>query len=215
MKTKLFGLIVCMGLAGITTAWAGTCTTGTFDSYFASSFSCTVGDVEFSNFTSYADTVTGGAVAIPSSSITITPSGSDATSLDLTLTFSALSASSNQTSTVTFDYTVTQLAGFALSGPNSYNWNELYTGTGTTVINSLYSEPGGFPSTSPLQDFASIESAGGTNGSVTTTSYEDEWYVSTTPVPATLPLFGTGLAAIGLLAKRRKRKNATGSVAAA
>ena len=33
-------------------------------------------------------------------------------------------------------------------------------------------------------------------------------YVSTTPLPAALPLFATGLGAIGLLARRRKRKAA-------
>ena len=34
------------------------------------------------------------------------------------------------------------------------------------------------------------------------------WTVSTTPLPATLPLFATGLGAMGLLGWRRKRKNA-------
>jgi hypothetical protein len=37
--------------------------------------------------------------------------------------------------------------------------------------------------------------------------------VSSTPLPAALPLFATGLGALGFLAKRRKRKNA--SIAAA
>jgi len=34
------------------------------------------------------------------------------------------------------------------------------------------------------------------------------WTVSTTPLPAALPLFATGLGAMGLLGWRRKRKNA-------
>jgi hypothetical protein len=206
MKAELFGLITCIVLAGNTTAWAGTCTTSTFDTYFASGFSCTVGDLEFSNFTSYADTVTGGAGAVTPSSITVTPGGSDATSLDLTLTFTALSASSNQTSTVTFDYVVTPLNGFALPGANTYNWTETYSGTGTTIINSLYTIPGGFPTTASLQDFASIEASGGTAGGVTTNTYEDAWYVAATPIPAALPLFASGLGALGLLGWRRKRK---------
>ncbi len=35
------------------------------------------------------------------------------------------------------------------------------------------------------------------------------WAVADTPLPAALPLFATGLGALGLLARRRKRKNAT------
>jgi hypothetical protein len=39
--------------------------------------------------------------------------------------------------------------------------------------------------------------------------------VAATPLPAALPLFATGVGAIGLLGWRRKRKNATAAIAAA
>ena len=41
---------------------------------------------------------------------------------------------------------------------------------------------------------------------IETMSFEAD--IATTPLPATLPLFAGGLGALGLLARRRKRKNA-------
>lgn len=214
MNTKLSGLIACIVLAGNTTAWAGTCTTTTFDTYFASGFSCTVGDVEFSNFTSYADTVTGGATAALSSSITVTPSGSDLTSLNLTLTFptSSVYAGNGQTSTLSFDYVVTPLSGYTITGSPLY-WNWDYTGAGTATTSPTIGSS--LPTTSPLSVYDSVEALGGA-GTATLTSYEDSWVLGTsaTPVPATLPLFGSGLAVMGLLGWRRKRKNAAAIAAA-
>jgi len=208
MNTKLFGLIACIMLVVNTTAWAGTCTTSTFNTYFASGFSCTVGDVEFSNFTSYADTVTGGATPAPSSSITVTPSGSDLTSLNLTLTFptSSVYAGNDQTSTLSFDYVVTPLSGYAITGSPYYYYYD-YTGAGTVISNGVVFP--GTPTTSPIAVDDNIEVLGGDPGTATLTSYEDSWVLGTsvTPVPATLPLFGSGLAVMGLLGWRRKRKN--------
>jgi hypothetical protein len=216
MKTMCLGqtaLVACCLLAGITTASAGTCTATTFDTYFASAFSCTIGDLEFSNFTAFGDSVTGGAVAIPSSSITITPSGSDATSLDLALSFSStspFSVNSNQTSTLSFDYTVTPLAGYELipSSPYFTFYSYNYAGTGSVSVNP--NESGPIPGTAPVSQSDIIELSGGTSGNIDLTSSTDYWYVepTATPVPAALPLFGTGLSVMGLLGWRRKRKSA-------
>ena len=208
MKAKLFALITCMVLAGITTTRAGTCTSAAFNTYFAGGFSCTVGDVEFSDFSNFFDTVTptpGGPTPITPLSINVTPSGSDATTLNLTFTFNTLSVNSNQTSTVSFDYTVTPLPGFALSRGDEFYYGYLYSGTGTTSVNEFYSGILAFPDTAPLLQHDSIEASGGTGG-VSGIHLEDSWYVAATPVPAALPLFATGLGALGLLGWRRKRK---------
>jgi hypothetical protein len=214
MAAGFIGFIACIVLAANTTAWAGTCTTATFDTYLASGFSCTVGDLEFSNFTAYADGVTGGAVAIPSSSITVTPSGSDVTSLDLTLSFgspSIFSLPSGETSELTFEYSATPLAGYGIS-----EIDELAPFVGLTVSPILVCIVPTCPFPSPDSTTFTIE-AGVTASAITTVnSLEDKWYVepSATPVPATLPLFGSGLAVVGLFGWRRKRKN-TAAIAAA
>ena len=200
------GFIGCIVLAANTMAWAGTCTTATFDTYLASGFSCTVGDVEFSDFTAYADGVTGGAVAIPSSSITVTPSGSDATSLNLTLSFgspSTFSLLSGETASLTFDYSATPLPGYGIS-----KIDELAPYVGLIVSPILVCIVPACPFPSPNSTTFTVEAGVTANAITTVNSLEEEWFVepSATPVPATLPLFGSGLAVVGLLGWRRKRK---------
>jgi hypothetical protein len=207
------GFIACIVLAANTTAWAGTCTTATFDTYLASGFSCTVGDVEFSNFTAYADGVTGDAVAIPSSSITVTPSGSDATSLNLTLSFgspSTFSLLSGETSELAFEYSATPLAGYGIS-----KIDELAPYVGLIVSPILVCIVPTCPFPSPDSTTFTVEAGVTASGITTVNSLEDEWFVepSATPVPATLPLFGSGLAVVGLLGWRRRRKNTSVSAA--
>ena len=58
-------------------------------------------------------------------------------------------------------------------------------------------------------DFATISTYSNGSGPTAETSLRGEWSLATsaTPLPAALPLFATGLGALGLLARRRKRKN--------
>jgi hypothetical protein len=53
---------------------------------------------------------------------------------------------------------------------------------------------------------ANSGSDGASTGTITSTT--GSWSVATTPLPAALPLFATGLGTMGLFGWRRKRKNA-------
>lgn len=69
---KMLLLIPVLSLG--TSAWAtsGTCTSGTLAQYDASGFSCTLGDLTFSDF-SYIPADSGGATAPPDAGVTVTP----------------------------------------------------------------------------------------------------------------------------------------------
>jgi hypothetical protein len=56
--------------------------------------------------------------------------------------------------------------------------------------------------------FVNWEGAGGDVGDTITLTFTVAGHVGATPIPATLPLFATGLSGLGLLGWRRKRKNA-------
>ena len=69
--------------------------------------------------------------------------------------------------------------------------------------------------TSAVLSFASTVFAGGTDANPAAFGPAlDNVSVSATPLPAALPLFATGLGALGLLGWRRKRKNAAALAAA-
>jgi hypothetical protein len=74
-------------------------------------------------------------------------------------------------------------------------YSSLFGGTGATIDPSTYIEPES--GTCP---------AGVVNNSCGNTTFTGSLAISSTPLPAALPLFATGLGALGLLGWRRKRK---------
>ena len=118
----------------------------------------------------------------------------------------------------TFGGPITSLIPVGTSGYSAWNWDNVITGTppffsttsssgllflfgaGNTVGN-LYSDLSGNTYFS-LQDPSSLYNPGDL-GLLTIRSE-----AAATPLPAALPLFATGLGAMGLLGWRRKRKNA-------
>jgi hypothetical protein len=97
--------------------------------------------------------------------------------------------------------------GFELvSSPNlttsSYllPFNASFTGVFDPYLTLSYYSQGSY--IAPALYLADIQTALGWNGTLTLT-YD---YTPATPLPAALPLFATGLAGLGLLGWRRKRK---------
>lgn len=126
---------------------------------------------------------TGGATAVPASSITVTPSGSDATSLNLTLSFgspSSFSVTSNQTSTISFNYMATPSAGFTIPA-NDELYGYVYSGTGTISDTPKGGcEGSSCPPGSTFTEYLDedIEAVGGAAGSASVTSLEEKWFIT-------------------------------------
>jgi len=108
------------------------------------------------------------------------------------------------------DYTAVELTDPTTGAPSDYVWyvhfatlyfasdsNGSFTGLPTLNIVATLTETGGF------QDIGQYFGVAASD--IQVLSFAD---VSTTPLPATLPLFATGLGAMGLLGWRRKRKAA-------
>jgi len=96
---------------------------------------------------------------------------------------------------------------FYIAGASGITVNG-YSDLGTTLIDSMF-----IPSSSGVEqitlDWAGIEQLSFTGGSgfyVNDIEVNDP--VSTTPLPAALPLFATGLGLMGLLGRRRRRRGA-------
>ncbi len=210
MKTRLLGLIVCAALLGMSQAEA------------------TVFDVSFSfpenNVTLNGSITTDGTTgtALGSSNITawgltvdssLLPNGVTLTGANsiLTLTGSDLTATSSALS-FNFAGTDSGVLKFASSGGVGElqalpNGNVVYEAGG-------YSCDGyGGPLDFCAVDFAAPFEALGADAEETGTVVIGT-AVSTTPLPAALPLFGAGLGVIGLLGWRRKRKSVAAIAAA-
>jgi hypothetical protein len=113
----------------------------------------------------------------------------------------------------------------ALSGPASFGpGSQTFAATGTGAMVALFyavseiAVPIGYSSDTLLSDTAIYDTATFASLGVTPGTYVWTWgtgadqsftlEIGTTPLPAALPLFATGLGALGLLGWRRKRKAA-------
>jgi hypothetical protein len=124
---------------------------------------------------------------------------------------------------VSFTYTSIVLGTLSVDSSEFQNFSQNFSGT-----SDLTDLPG--PATlainwvSGLNDYQFQSQSDGTwsvevlNGSILDVGYNGMWAQSatqsTTPLPAALPLFATGLGAIGLFGWRRKRKSAAEIAAA-
>jgi hypothetical protein len=204
MKTKLLGLIACAALFGMSQAEAST----VYDVSFSfSENNVTVngtittnatGTLGPSNITAWSLTVNFSSPPIP---VTLTPANSTLmlTGSDLTATSSALSFNFAGTDSGVLEFASSGGVGEFDALPNG---NVIYEAGG-------YSCDGfGGP-----QDFCAQEWAAPEDGTVATaeetgTVVIGTAAVSTTPLPAALPLFATGLGVMGLFGWRRKRQTA-------
>jgi len=208
MKTKLLGLIACMALLGASQAGATSITYDVSDTAESGS----------PNPISYSGTITTdghtgilGSGDILSWNITITgytktyilqPGPGefvqfDGTSeLSATLTTLSWNTSSNPASTFPADFLI-----------------EYHSGFDKAFV--LYQQSS--PDDVSVLTIDAEDAAGGLehNRDLVTSATLGTAAATTTPLPATLPLFASGLGALGLLGWRRKRKNVAAALAAA
>jgi hypothetical protein len=212
MKAKLLGFIVCAALLGMSQAEA---------TVFNVSFSFSENNVTVNgtittdgntgislgptDITAWSLAVNYSSPAIP---VTLTAANSTLTLMggDLTATSSALSFNFAGTDGGVLEFASSGGVGEFDALPNG---NVIYEAGGSSC------DGFGGP-----QDFCAQEWAAPENGTVATTEETGTVVigtaaVSTTPLPAALPLFASGLGALAMFGWRKKRKNAAAAIAAA
>ena len=110
MKKTLLLITFVFGLGS--SAWASTCVSGTLAIYDATGFTCSLGDITFSNFM-YTDAAFGGAVAPPDSGVSVTPVTSGF-GTDTGLLFTSgwlVGAGQTIDSSITYDVSTTNTGG--------------------------------------------------------------------------------------------------------
>ena len=198
MKTKLLGLVAACALLGSTVAANASPYVVTLEEVGANVVATGSGDIVTTGLGS-----NGVANVVPQ----LIP--------DVGAVFTGLPSSTPQA-----EFYTAALSGPASFGPGSQTFAA--TGTGAMVVLfdavSEIAVPIGYSSDTLLSDTAIYDTATFASLGVTPGTYVWTWgtgadqsftlEIGTTPLPAALPLFATGLGALGLLGWRRKRKAA-------
>ncbi|MGH9398140.1 MAG: PEP-CTERM sorting domain-containing protein [Terriglobia bacterium] len=198
------------------------CSAGTLDAYVSlGATGCTVGSLEFSNFTFGASAAGTGTILPADSQITVTPQ-----SLPNNYGFkfdAALSPNAGQSQDVTIDYVVRVLAGnpnitdSALSaevnGSASANMTECLGGllpacsggvtTGLTVTPTQLSDSNTFNGVSTVGVGTDVSANGNATISGEIVQFSTGGTGNTVPEPASLMLFGSGMVGVAFLIRRK------------
>jgi hypothetical protein len=208
MKTTLLLIPLVLGLGS--SAWASTCMSGTLAAYEASSFSCSIGDLTFSDFT-YTLIASGGAVAPDATGVAVTP----ITTGEIGLLFNAAwLANAGQTIDAPISYDVssptaditdltlemvgtTTLTGSASVAETASNGRNL------GVTPAAFTQTVTFAPVDSLSLNKDIAVSGGTTGTGHI-SYVYNLFSETSPVPEpSLLILCTGLLGLVLIARRK------------
>ncbi|MGP0070401.1 MAG: hypothetical protein ACLPWF_00505 [Bryobacteraceae bacterium] len=220
MKKTLLLIPLVVGLSS--SAWAGTCVSGTLATYDMVGFSCMLGDLTFSDF-DYIPAASGGAISPDAGGVTVTPlSGGPDTGLEFT---AAWLVGPDQTidSSISFDVSTTNPGGItdaelsvvgASAGTGSASVAELSTSTNPNLNLFAYyalgtikvpTDSATFAPVGSLSVFKDIGVSGGTAGvGHLSDVYElfSEGTTSTVPEPS-LMILCAGLVGLVPVARRR------------
>lgn len=213
MKRIVLLIALVVGLSSL--AYADSCAVGTFgvSSYGAPGFSCTIGDLTFSNF-SYTPA---GSNGLSGAQVTVTPlTGGN----ELGFMFTAgWGAASNQSYDSFIDYTITapsaeisdlvlSIGGFGTTGTgflsvseNASNGTNLYVCFGDQTCTQTDSAV--FDPVASLDVSKDILVVGGEGGTASLSAVVNT--ASEVPEPATLTLLGTGLLGLAGVVRRKLR----------
>jgi hypothetical protein len=205
MKTKLLGVVACMALLGVSQAVAATITynvdivSGSDSATGTITTDGTIGVLSTSNITDWnllltiGSSTADGLSSSPSSSFIVDGNAFTASPTGLFFNFGDTTGTLNKA-----PYT---LAQFNFISSTEYGQLQFVNAEATDYNGQV----------SAVEIFTSINPIIQTSIPETITSPVQ--IASTTPLPAALPLFATGLGAMGLLGWRRKRKNNAAIVA--
>jgi hypothetical protein len=196
--------------ASIVSADAASCVSAAVSVYTAAGFSCSVGPVTFSNISVNST----GLVTL--GNFTPFTFGGE---FGLTMNFSAVASGTNQSSDVGWTYSVSGVP--ALTDAFAQLTGSV-TGTGVATLSEQLLNPQlqtigsivlNAPNTSEVITFAPVQNLfvlkdqqnfSGTDGSAFTSEMTNAF--SVVPLPGALPLFASGLAGLGLLGWRKRKK---------
>ncbi|GEM_PF-4078342 len=207
MKKLMLTVILTFAFSGL--ALAGACAPASLTTYLVNGYSCTDGNVTFSNF-AYSGTATGGAVAIPASGIEVLP-GYGTSGLKFDAGWS-VGPGEGLDSLIGYTATSSTITGLTLGmagygsakdgivtvAETTSNGQHLlvYTDSGGTVATDAIS----FPSVTSLSVTKDITVRGNEAGTATVSAVSNA--LTTVPEPTALGLFGTGLIGLAGLIRR-------------
>jgi hypothetical protein len=219
--TSLVGVVVGTALLSSPAAAVVACVGGSVASYVAlGSGGCSVGPVTFSNISVETLFSNGGSVVL--GNFTPISFGND---YGLTLHYLAIAPGANATADVFWNYNVSgdpflhdAFLAFAgnTSGSGHAEVSEILSNGTVLSLNVPGSTTAEF---SPITTLFVLKNqanfVGASGGTAQTSALTNAFSVGVVPLPAALPLFASGLAALGLLGRRKKRKALASSGAAA
>jgi len=209
------------------------CPVSTYDNYLGNSFSCTIDDKTFSNF-SYSPSASGGAALIPPSGVAVVP----VTTLNNPgfLFTGGFGVISNQTQDELFGFTArVNLGGNPIDDITLLQLGSAFTGTGSasiaetvclgdtfangclngtiaqlsTVDNSTLVKLSDHITFAPvlvIDVVKDLELFGGPNGSAFTSGIENQFSEEAVPEPSGLLMVGTGIVALACVLRRKQNK---------
>jgi hypothetical protein len=201
-------------------AWAGACVSGTIGTYETAGFSCSVGPVTFSSFGIVTSTTGTGSISSPINVLVESGGGE----YGLALSYSADTGTSPPASSVDVTWTynvaanllddsVLSLSG-TVSGTGSITANEVLSNSITLTLTKAGTTSTTFTPIASLSVIKDQNDYSGSLGSSESSVVENEFSVTTTPIPAALPLFATGLVGLWGFRRKRSKRNRLGSAQA-